>query len=207
MNARQINHYFKTLTLFFNEPCEIVLTGAAAGAIYGRVRASLDIDFALKIKTRSASQKEKSWHEFELAVKKVSEATGIVAQYAEDIDRWSSITFLDYWEHTKRFKRFGKIEVKLLNPCYWAIGKLTRYLDPDMRDLIEVLKKTKTSWKELTRVLGLALRKSPKSTACFLFRRQVEDFLGAFGKQIWGSSFESQKAISLFQKTAGIKLK
>ncbi len=206
MNARQVSRYFKTLSLFFAAPCEILLTGAAAGAVYGRVRASMDVDFALKIKVLRASEKQNAWQEFEAAAVKTKEATGIAAQYAEDIDRWSSISFLDYWKHTRPFKRFGRIDVQLLEPAYWAIGKFARYLDPDVRDMIHVFRKTKTSWPELARVLGSALKKSPKSTACFLFRRQVEDFFTAYGKKVWGRKFSGYEAIRLFHKSAGIKL-
>ena len=205
MNAREISRYFQILSALFKKPCTLLLTGAPAGAFYGRIRATMDIDFAVKRKT-PLPQKDKFWQEFSDATHAASRRTGIAAQYAEDIDRWSSITFLDYWKHTHCFKRFGKIEVRTFDPSYWAIGKFTRYLDPDIRDLIQVFKKTKTSWRKLARVLGVALRKSPKSTACFLFRRQVEDFFKAYGKRIWGKRFRQEIAIAAFHAAAGIKI-
>ena len=206
MNRYQINLYFKILAKRFPHACEIVLTGAAAGAIYGNVRATLDIDFAVRFKARSARQIKLRWREFEKATHDVTRLTGIVVQYAEDIDRWSTITFLDYWKHTRKFNQFGSIKVKLLDPLYWAIGKLTRYLDPDIRDMIQVFKKNGTAWRALAKVMGTALRKSPKSTACFLFRKQVEDFFAAYGKKIWGRHFMPEHAFAVFHRHAGIVL-
>ena len=206
MSPRQIARFFYLLAKRFDEPCTIILTGAGAGAIYGRVRATLDLDFALRFKTKGRTKKEKLWKHFDQAVREVTSLTGIAAQYAEDIDRWSAITFLDYEKHTRRFQKFGTIEVRLLEPGYWAIGKLARYLDPDIRDLVRVLKKTKTSWSDLVRLAGLALRKSPKSTSCFLFRRQVEDFLSASGRALWGKSYSAEKAVRCFRRHAGMEV-
>ncbi len=204
MNLQGISRVFRALKKEFDQPCRVILTGAGAGVVYGRIRATMDLDFALKFKTGSLAAKEKLWREFQEAAKKVSAKTGIAFQYAEDIDRWSSITFLDYEKHARPFKKFGRMEVCLLDPSYWAIGKLARYLEPDIRDLVTVLKKTKTSWKKLAPILGLALKKSPKSTACFLFRRQVEDFFTTYGKRIWRKAYSKEKAIQTFHKAAGI---
>lgn len=204
MNQQEVVRYFKVLSRYFRKPCDILLTGAALGTIYGGVRATLDIDFALKLKTHSRSQKEKLWQEFAKAADEASARTGIAVQYAEDIDRWSSITFLDYGQHAKRYRRFGTVNVKLLEVPYWAIGKLARYLDPDIRDLIQVLRARKTSWRKLLRVAGLALRKSPKSTACFQFRRQVEHFLKYYGRTVWGQGFQPEHAVRQFHQSAQI---
>lgn len=205
MNKQEIIRYFRILSRIYDRPCRIILTGAALGAVYGGVRATLDIDFALIMKSRSRGKKAKDWQAFAEAAKKTSARTGIAAQYAEDIDRWSSITYLDYERHTRPFRKFGSIEVRVLKLPYWAIGKLTRYLDPDIRDLVQVLKKGKTPWQNLVRILGLALRKSPKSTACFQFRRQVEDFLTRYGRLIWGKSYRAESALNRFYRYAGIK--
>lgn len=205
MNAREISRFFRLLASLYREPCTIILTGAGAGALYGKIRATMDLDFALKFKTSSGRKKEKLWAKFSEAVYKVTARSGIAAQYAEDIDRWSAISYLDYEKHTLRFKRFGSLVVRLLEPSYWAIGKLARYLDPDIRDVVEVMKKTQTRPQTLAKVLGRALKESSRSTACELFRRQVEDFLARYGKKIWGKEYAVKKSILLFHKQAGIK--
>ncbi len=206
MNQKEILRFFKILADLFEEKCQIILTGAAAGALYGRVRPTTDIDFSLKLNRKSARGYDRSWQSFAKAVHEASARTGIAAQYGEDIDRWSSITLLDYEKRKYLFRRFGKIAVYLMEPSYWAIGKLGRYLDSDIRDLVHVLKLTGTSWQILAAILGKALRKSPKSTACFSFRRQVEDFLKNYGRQVWGKNYPPEEAIKLFHKKAGIHM-
>lgn len=196
MNKKQIERYFKTLSKIYPRKCRVILTGAAAGALYGRVRATMDIDF---------SAETADWEHFSKAVEQTSLRTGITAQYAEDIDRWSPITLMDYKKRTFIYGWFGPVEVRLMEPSYWAIGKLSRYLDPDIGDLIKVFKKTRTPWREVASVTGRALRKSPKSTACFLFKRQTEDFFKRFGKKIWGRAFDAKEAISLFYQRAGVR--
>lgn len=196
MNKKQVERYFKTLGKIYPKKCRIILTGAAAGVLYGRVRSTMDIDF---------SAQASDWENFSRAVEETSVRTGIAAQYAEDIDRWSSITLMDYKRHTYIYRRFGGVEVRLMEPSYWAIGKLSRYLDPDVGDLIKVFRITGTPWQKAASVAGRALHESPKSTACFLFRRQTEDFFKQFGKKVWGKTFDAKEAIRLFHKRAGVK--
>ena len=205
MNQKEVVRYFRILSKFYRHPCTVILTGAGAGTLYGNIRATMDLDFALKLKARSPHEKEKLWQEFAAQTRQVTLRTGVAVQYAEDIDRWSAITLLDYADHTRPFQKFGKIEVRLLDPCYWAIGKLARSLEPDLKDLAEVLRKTKTPWQKLARLMGRALRQSPKSTACYQFRRQVEHFLSAAGPQIWGKGYSSEKAVRIFQGSAKIQ--
>jgi hypothetical protein len=206
MNKEEIFHFFTTLAELYEKPCRIYLTGAGAGVLYGRVRATMDLDFALKVPAKDPQKHEKAWKELEEAIKETSLRTGIDAQYAEDIDRWSSITLLDYVKHSHLFKRFGDLELMLLEPPYWSIGKFGRYIDPDIRDMILVFQKTETPWENLADVLGQALKASPKSNACLLFRRQVEDFFKSYGKEVWGSDFSFQKAVRQFHRSAGVIL-
>ena len=93
----------------------------------------------------------------------------------------------------------------LLDPAYWSIGKMTRFIDPDIDDMIQAFRKMKTSPAHLAKVWGRALRESPQSTALTRFRRHVEGFLESYGKKIWGSSFDSAKTIRQFHKEAEIQ--
>ena len=196
MNKKQIERYFKILDKIYGKKCKVILTGAAAGALYANVRATRDIDFSVEAT---------DWEGFSKAAQEASLRVGIEVQYAQDIDRWSSITLMDYKKHTFVYKRLGNIEIRLMEPPYWAIGKLSRYLDQDISDLVKVFKKTGTRWQKVAAVSGQALRKSPQSTTCFLFRKQVEDFFKQFGRKIWGRTFDENKARTLFHQEAGIK--
>ncbi len=204
MNKDTIVDFFEQLSRYYPKSCQILVTGAVAAALYGRVRPTRDIDFEFRLKSASTGSAEADAEEFIRAANAVGRETGIDIQCAEDIDRWSSITLHGYREHSYFYQKFGQLEVRLMEPSYWAIGKLSRYVDPDIRDLIHVLQKTETPWQELARVAGTALRKSPKSTACFLFRKQTENFLNSYGSQIWGKDFDAKQAVQDFLKAAGI---
>ena len=73
----------------------------------------------------------------------------------------------------------------LLEPAYWSIGKIARYLDPDVDDLVRVFKKQRVPALKLAKLWGKALAKSPRSSASFSFKKHVEHFLelmaGLFG--------------------------
>ena len=199
MNRRQIDRFFTVLGQQLPSPATIIVTGAAAGAMWGHVRPSLDIDFAIQ-----ASPGKGAWAKIEAAIEQTKRRTGIAANYAVDIDRWGAISLMDYRRHTHPYKVFGRLTVRALDPAYWTIGKLTRYLQPDIEDLVAVLKRRRQALEPLLRLWGLALRKSPRSASCAQFRRQVEDFLGTYGRRIWGSALDPERAILRFHGHARI---
>lgn len=201
MNKRQIDNFFKALDAELKQEAGIILTGAAAGSIYGSSRPSMDVDFEIKLKDSGAAE----WERLESAVKKAVDKTGIYANYSEDIDRWGMITLLDYKKEASLYKKYGKLAVKVLDPAYWSIGKMTRFIDPDIQDMIQVFSKKRTSVPRLAKVWGRALKESPRSAALAGFRRQVEGFFNSYGKKIWGKGFDADKAIEQFHKAAGIK--
>lgn len=200
MNRRQIDTFFQVLSEQFNEELVVLLTGAAAGTIWGQVRPSVDVDFAVQVRRRD----KKMWEKLEAAIERTVRLTGTQANYAEDIDRWGLITLLDYKRHTHSYRRFGLLQVRLLDPAYWSIGKMTRYLDPDVRDMVQVFKRQKVSADRLARLWGKALKRSPRSAALNQFRRQVEDFLRTYGPSIWGKKFDPAKTMGRFYREAGI---
>lgn len=201
MNKKQIDKFFKILDAELQLHAIIIMVGAAAGSIHGGSRSSMDVDFEIELKEPG----EANWEQLGSAIRKVKDKTGIAANYAEDIDRWGMITLLDYKKKTTLYKKYGKLAVKVLDPAYWSIGKMTRFIDPDIQDMIQVFTKTKTPELRLAKIWGRALKESPKSTALAAFRRQVESFLNSYGKKIWGKSFDSEKVIEQFHKAAGIK--
>lgn len=200
MNRTQIDGFFRVLAEQWGGKGIVLLTGAAAASIWGHVRPSVDIDFAVQLKRRGRSV----WGKLEDAIDRTVRLTGIQANYAEDIDRWGLITLLDYRRHTRPYRRFGPLEVRLLDPAYWSIGKMTRYLDPDVRDMIQVFKRQNVAADHLARLWGRALKRSPRSTALSQFRRQVEHFLRSHGRAVWGRKFAPERALRRFYKEAGI---
>ncbi|MBI3615364.1 MAG: hypothetical protein HY211_02490 [Candidatus Omnitrophica bacterium] len=200
MNQRQINRFFRVLSIQLDEPSVVILTGAAAGSLLGHSRSSLDIDFAIRPSRRG----RRRWMKIEEAVGRTIRLTGIQANFAEDIDRWGVISLMDYRRRTIPYRHFGKLKICLLDPVYWSIGKMSRYLEPDVQDLIAVFKSRKISGNRLVQVWARALRASPPSTGVSQFRRQVENFLGTYGRTIWGKQFDPGQAIHRFRQLAGI---
>ena len=202
MDKKRIDRFFRVLSQdtrnISRSKIKIILTGAAAGNLLGGNRPSIDIDFAIGCN-------KKYFKDVEDAIKKVSQITGIAVNFSEDIDRWSQITLLDYKKHTVRYKTFRNVEVTILLPLYWSIGKITRYLDPDIDDLVKVFKKNRILPMKLAQLWGKAVLKSPRSSACFAFRMHAEHFFKTYGRSIWGRDFLRDKYIEVFQKTAGIK--
>jgi hypothetical protein len=200
MNRRQIDTFFQVLSEQWDQELSVLLTGAAAGTIWGQVRPSVDIDFAVQVRKKD----KETWEKLESAIERTVRLTGTQANYAEDIDRWGLITLLDYKRHTHPYRTFGRLRVRVLEPAYWSIGKMTRYLDPDVRDMIQVFKRQKVPADRLARLWGRALKKSPRSAALIQFRRQVEDFLRTYGSAIWGKRFDAGRTMRLFYREAGM---
>jgi hypothetical protein len=200
MDIRQIEQFFKIIDAELRQDAKAILTGAAAGTLWGSTRPSMDIDFAIEINNQS----EANWQLLESAIRKAIEKTGIQANYAEDIDRWGMVTLLDYKSNTKLFKKYDRLSLLVLDPAFWSIGKMTRFIDPDIQDMVQVFRKKKSSPAKLAAVWGRALKESPRSTTLIRFRRQVESFFESYGTKIWGRNFNSSKAIRQFHKSAGI---
>ncbi|OGR80144.1 MAG: hypothetical protein A3I11_04710 [Elusimicrobia bacterium RIFCSPLOWO2_02_FULL_39_32] len=199
MEKRQIERFFQILSRFVPGKCKVILTGAAAGSLLGSVRLSRDIDFALEF----LGNKD-DWEKLEEAIHKTEQLTGVPAQYAQDISRWGMVSLLDYKKHTTLYRGFNLLEVRILEPAYWSLGKISRFLDPDIQDMISVFKKQKISQDKLVTIWGRALKSSPPSSHLFQFKRQAEEFLRVWGKSIWGQQFNFDKTVQLFYKEAGI---
>ncbi len=196
-----IHRFFEVLDREFGQPARILVTGAAAAALLGSVRPSQDVDFEIELGRASPAV----WEELQRAIEATVAETGIRANYAEGIDRWGAVTLMDYRRHTLAYRRFGNLEVRLLDPVYWAIGKLDRYIQSDVQDLVAVLRKRKPSWQKAVAVWGRALRRSPRSEALPLFRKQTEGFLRTYGRKVWGRRFDAASAIGLFRRHAGLQ--
>jgi hypothetical protein len=203
MTPRQIERFMSILAAELDAPARAFLTGAAAAALWGRVRPSYDVDLGLELKRRSRT----GWQTVERAVEKTTERTGIAASVAEDIDRWGMITLLDYKRTSRRYATYGQLEVRLLDPTNWSIGKLTRNLESDLGDVQEVFRRQSVRAAKAASIWGRALRASPASTAQSQFRRNVERFLRDRGRPIWGRTFEADSAIDAFERAARIKFR
>jgi hypothetical protein len=203
MRKNLVDLFFLELDRRLPAPASVILTGAAAGNLYGNVRASADIDFEIRLKrNRKGSDNNERLQD---SISEVSSKLGIAANYSDDISHWSMIDYLDYRRSSIPYKKIGKKDIRLLAPAYWTIGKMARFMEIDVHDMIKVIKKKRLRAEMLISLWARALRASPLSLAKGQFRRNVESFLNRHGKKLWGKAFDRQKAIDDFRRSAGLR--
>ena len=191
-----VDRFFLELDREIDVPLKIILTGAYAGMLMGNVRPSMDIDFEVECAT---VQPDPSLDDkIDSAIRLVSERIGLPAQYSQSIQGWSQISLLDYREASWLYKKFGKVEVRVLSPECWTIGKIGRYLELDRMDISVVLKKKSISWEKILEVWVKALKQSPLSNRSREFRDHVISFLKEEGKAVWGGGFDPTGAVEQF---------
>ena len=205
MKKNIIDLFFMELDRALSSPASVILTGAAAGAIYGNVRHSVDIDFEIRLKGKETKGGQNQDEIVQGLMREVSSKLGISANYSDDISRWSMINYLNYRKTSIPYKKIGQIDLRLMAPEYWTIGKMTRFLEIDVKDIVEVIKEKRLRAGRLVSLWARALRASPLSPTKGQFRRNVEYFLNMHGKKLWGTAFDKQKAINDFRRLAGLK--
>jgi hypothetical protein len=203
MRKNIVDLFFLELHRGLSRPASVILTGAAAGGIYGNIRHSIDIDFEIRLNRKSGerSQEEK----LQAVISKVSSELGIAANYSDDIGHWSMIDYLDYRKTSIPYKKIGQMDIRLLAPEYWTIGKMTRFMEIDVKDILKVIKIKRLRPGPLVALWARAMRASPLSLTKGQFRRNVEIFLKRHGKRLWGKDFDSHKAINDFRRSAGLR--
>lgn len=194
--------FARALASRLDHSVQLVLTGGGEALLLGGTRPTRDLDFGLVARIR----KPEAWRDLEQAVEQAAAQAGIVVQYSQDIDRWSSISIPRQRRRSQLWRRIGRLSVRLLDPTCWAVYKLARYLDSDVEDLVAVLRRERVSNSQLARLCGECLRTSPRSPNLHLFRRQVEHFFRTHGAAIWGKGFDGESAIAVFHRSAGIPI-
>jgi hypothetical protein len=201
MKRRQIDLFFRELSAGLESRADVILAGAAAGSLMGHVRPSMDIDF--EIRARGSSKK--NFKQIQNAVQKASQIAGVAVNYSENIGGWSRIHYLNYRKTAVFYKRIGKIRVLLMAPEYWTIGKMARFLELDIQDILKVVRAKKLKAQRLVRLWARALRASDLSLELGFFRDHVMYFLKKYGRRAWGRRFKPEPVIALFKKQAGEK--
>ena len=195
MQKNLVDLFFMELAKGVDRPASIILTGAAAGEIYGNIRPSMDIDFEICLDEKN----ETYLFYLENLIKDISARIGIETDYSEDISHWSMINLLDYRQKAVPYKKIGKLNIRILAPEHWTIGKITRFYDLDIRDVLVVIQKKKLDADELIELWARAFKASPLSLAKRQFIDHVREFLKIYGKKAWGNSFKSEKMVKKFE--------
>jgi hypothetical protein len=194
MILSQAEAYFTELGKRLPAHTVIVLTGGIAASILADARTTDDIDFAV-IKPLS-----KHWDAVSDVLHNMAKKHGIDIYFSEDMDRWSSVTLLDWKKHTKLHRKSGALDVRILDPLYFSIGKIARGTERDLADLEMVFKAQNVDWKPLVKLWAKALKKSPRSAVLPSAKRQMENFLKNSGPEIWGKLFKAEEAVALFRE-------
>lgn len=198
MKPKDIDLFFARLGNDIPFSITIILTGGGAGILEGVSRATRDLDFQIVLKKTTPESLEA----FRRAIQKVEEKTRIAAQYETNIETWSSIVWPEPKPKSYRYKRFGRVEVRILDPLWWSIGKIARYLAHDVSDVVTVFKTMRVSPRRAAKAWGRALGRSPLSNAQPIFQRQAIQFFGQHARQIWGRRTDPKTLQELFLKTA-----
>lgn len=198
MKKKQIDLFFSALDQALGERATVILTGAGAGALLGHARPSLDIDFEIRLKNPTRKAKGR----LQDVVEKVAYQMGIAVSYSEDISRWSMVSYLGYRKTAIAYKKFGKLEVKVMAPEYWTIGKMARFYELDIQDMIRIIRKKRLKPERLLGLWRRVIRESSLSLELGQFKKHVVYFLRTYGRRLWGRSFQPGRLLKKLDKIA-----
>ncbi len=198
MNPRRILSFFKRLDQTLNSAAEVIVVGASAGALMGHIRPSFDIDFEIRLKGAGAIAAR---NKLEKAIDTAAQASGVAVNYSENVGGWSMISYLDYRRTAIFYQDVGKIKVKLIEPAYWTIGKMTRFLELDIQDMLKIIRRKKVPAGRLIKIWATAANASDFSLELGQFRDHVVCFLKHYARRLWGQSADPEKQIRFFLKT------
>jgi hypothetical protein len=198
MKPKDIDRFFSLLGQRISFPLTVILTGGGAAILEGVSRATRDLDFQIVLRKAGGARQE----QFQRAVAEVEGRLKIAAQYDASIETWSSIVWPSPRPKSRFYKRFGSIHVRILDPLWWSVGKIARYLSYDVSDVVTVFRKMKVRPEAAARAWGKALGRSPLSNAQPPFKRQALAFFDHQGRRTWGTGADIQGLHRIFLDAA-----
>lgn len=175
--TEDIDRFFNELSsIIKRKKVDIFLLGGCALILSGLSRTTQDIDFEVKPGEEDL---------FEKIQKFCSERT-IAANFSEDASRWGMISISSDRSRCISYKRFGNINVYIMNPLDIIVGKMERFTTIDEEDILFLIKRYKIDSKDLINGLADGIRRSIRSEKLFTFKKVAENFLKAHSKESWG---------------------
>lgn len=196
MKPELIDEFLEILNRELDMRAEIILIGASAASLMGHVRPSLDIDFEIRPKSKTSKTYKKKMAQ---AIQKAQEQLKIAVDYSENINGWSMVNYLDYRKTAIPYKNIGKLDVKLIAPEYWTIGKMARFLELDVQDMIKIIRSKKLNPDRLKLIWLKAIEASDLSLELGHFKDHVIFFIKRHGRKLWGKDFDADAWIQSFQ--------
>ncbi len=183
MNQNDLDIFFTELDKSLQIACSIILTGASAGMLMGHIRPSLDIDF--EITPLKTSDKHLLADSLPKAINTATKVMPVAVDYSGDISHWSQISYLDYRTTAQSYKKIGLLDINIIAPEYWTIGKMTRFVAQDIEDIKVIITSKNIQPIPLINLWAQALTSSELSLTCSAFKRNVNNFINAFSKELW----------------------
>jgi len=199
MTSRDIERFFAALARAWPHPTECILVGGAAAVLDGSLRPTNDVDFEVRFGGTVSIEDPDA---FAGAVRAAERSSGLAGQFTEDLAGWSPVALPPHRAGTRRWKSFGPITVRLLDPAIYVVTKLRRGAAHDFTDLLLVARKTRVGWRTLSLQCAAAVRRSPRSTRLRAFVKRVEYLFREHGRSLWGPRFDPDAAIDLFRTWA-----
>ncbi len=182
MNKKKIHEFFKRLDINLDRNATVIVVGASAASLMGHVRPSFDIDFEIRLSRNTPAQKKRLAE----IILKTARETGVAVNFSENIGGWSMVSYLNYRKTALPYRKTGKLNIKLIEPGYWTIGKMTRFLELDIQDMVKIIAKKKIKPERIIKVWAQAFRSSDLSLEIGQFKEHVLFFLKQYSKKLWG---------------------
>ncbi len=165
LELKKIIDLLKEFTIQSGNAIEIILFGGLSLHYYGlKERRTIDVDGEVKGDVEGLFNFLKS--------KKIPSDIG------EDISHWSVISMPPgYRERAIEIYTDDLLTVKVLHPLDFIIAKLRRSTDEDIEDALFVAKRYNIRAKDIKEAADMAIENSPKDTAIFIFRKNIELFI------------------------------
>lgn len=197
MTSKDVVRFFTALSRRWTGSLDVILIGGAAAVLAGSRRMTRDVDFEVRLGLGSQPEDGDGVAE---AIRRATLDSGVRAQFAVDIERWSDVALPGYRASARPWKRFGTVRVKLLAPAWYVASKLRRGARKDFDDAVLVGRATRLAWRPVARTLGDAVRASPPSTHLPPFKARCEYFFERYGRLLWGPRFDSAAALIVFRR-------
>ncbi len=102
-------------------------------------------------------------------------AHDVPSDIGEDISGWSVVSMPpNYRRRTRNVYKDNLLSINILAPVDFIVSKLRRFTDEDMEDALFVAKKCGVSPREIETTALKALRNSPKDTALYIFKKNLD---------------------------------
>jgi hypothetical protein len=199
MTARDIERFFTALARSWPHRTDCILVGGAAAILEGGLRPTADVDFEVRFGGAISVDDPDI---FAGAIRDAEIESGLSGQFTESLASWSPIALPPYRRGIRRWKSFGPITVRLLDPADYVLTKLRRGAAHDFADLLVVARRNHVSWRTLALRCAAAARLSPWSTSLRTFAKRVEYLFREHGLALWGARFDPAVAVALFRKNS-----